>query len=170
MRFLFLMFIVVPIVEIMLLIEVGETIGTLNTAALVVLTAIIGSLMLRQQGLSTLTRAQERLGSGQIPINEVVEGLLLAVGGALLLTPGFATDGIGFACLLPFTRRWLASGLIKHVQVLTPGGQGQGEGFSHFHSQHFHRTQDGDIIEGEYEEHRQSGPHIKAPDEDKRDS
>ena len=113
MRYVFLLFVVVPIIEIMLLIEVGEVIGTLNTAALVVLTAVIGSLMLRQQGLSTILRAQERLGSGQLPINEIVEGILLAVGGALLLTPGFATDAIGFACLLPWTRRLLAAWLVK---------------------------------------------------------
>ena len=87
MKFLFILFVVMPVAEITLLIKVGQQIGALYTVSLVVLTAIVGSFMLRQQGLSTLFRAQERMNSGQIPLQEMLEGIFLAVGGALLITP-----------------------------------------------------------------------------------
>lgn len=117
MKFLFLLFVVMPVVEITLLIKVGQQIGALYTAGLVVLTAVVGSLMLRQQGLSTLFRAQERMNSGQIPIQEMLEGIFLAVGGALLITPGFVTDAFGFMCLLPVTRQAIVRLAAKHVKV-----------------------------------------------------
>ena len=109
MPILLLLFILMPIVEIAVLIQVGSAIGALSTIAIVVLTAILGTVMLRQQGLSTLARARQRLDAGEMPALQLVEGLLLLVGGVLLLTPGFVTDAIGFACLIPFTRRWLAN-------------------------------------------------------------
>ena len=89
MRILLVVFFTVPLVEMYVLIKVGEQIGALPTIALVVLTAVIGVALLRQQGLSTLTRGVSRLQSGEVPASERLEGLLLAVGGALLLTPGF---------------------------------------------------------------------------------
>ena len=126
MRLLFFLFVIMPIVEIMLLIEVGDHIGGLNTVALVILTAVIGAALLRQQGLDTLFRANQKMAQGQIPIKEMLTGILLAVGGALLLTPGFITDTIGFICLLPFTRSWLAAQLLRKGVVSSSGG------FSHF--------------------------------------
>ena len=107
-RYIFLLFVAMPIIEIFLLIKIGGSIGALATIGIVILTAVIGTWMLRAQGLSTLAKAQSRLSGGQVPAFEMMEGLALGVGGALLLTPGFVTDAIGFACLLPFTRRWLA--------------------------------------------------------------
>lgn len=122
MRLLFLLFIIVPVLEMWLLITIGQVIGALPTIGLVLLTAVIGVNLLRAQGLSTLTRAQERMASGAIPAQEMAEGMALAVGGALLLTPGFATDAFGFACLIPFTRRWLASkalsGLLANSHIV----------------------------------------------------
>ena len=126
MRLLFFLFVIMPIVEIMLLIEVGDHIGGLNTIALVILTAIIGAALLRQQGLDTLFKANQKMAQGQIPIKEMLAGILLAVGGALLLTPGFITDTIGFICLLPLTRNWLAGQLLRKGVVSSSGG------FSHF--------------------------------------
>lgn len=155
MRFLFLLFLTVPLVEMWVLINVGQQIGAWSTIALVVLTAAIGLQLLRQQGLSTLLRAQERMNSGGIPAQEMLEGLALAVGGALLLTPGFITDAFGFACLLPWSRRWLTSRLAKRVVV---GGMAQGQP-SYDSSQRGHgpipgqprENADGPvIIEGEY--------------------
>ena len=89
MRFLFALFIAIPILEMVVLIQVGQQIGALWTIVLVLLTAFIGINLLRYQGLSTLSRATWRMQSGQIPAQEMLEGILLAVGGALLLTPGF---------------------------------------------------------------------------------
>lgn len=154
--FLFL-FIVMPIVEMTILIKVGVVIGALNTIGLVLLTAIIGAALLRQQGLSTLLRANQRLNSGELPAKEVAEGLILAVGGALLLTPGFVTDGIGFLCLIPGSRHWLAGKALERMVVAGqfggftfragPGPFGPGAdpfGFSR------HPSDRDDIIEGEY--------------------
>ena len=118
MRFLFLLFIVVPIIEITLLINVGQAIGAWNTVGLVILSAFIGVNMLRYQGLSTLARAQQRMDQGQIPGSEMIEGIVLAVGGALLLTPGFVTDVIGFLCLIPYTRKRLARLLLSRFTVV----------------------------------------------------
>lgn len=161
--FLFL-FIVMPIVEMTVLIKVGGMIGALNTIGLVLLTAVIGAALLRQQGLSTLLRANQRLNSGELPAREVAEGLILAVGGALLLTPGFVTDGIGFLCLMPGSRQWLAGQALKRMVVAGqsgtfsfragsgPFGPGQGPfgpGGDPFGTQRGPSGQD-DIIEGEY--------------------
>ncbi|MDX1800983.1 MAG: FxsA family protein, partial [Marinobacter sp.] len=85
----FLLFVILPIVEMTILIKVGAVIGALNTIGLVLLTAVLGAALLRQQGLATLLKANQRLNSGELPAKEVAEGLILAVGGALLLTPGF---------------------------------------------------------------------------------
>jgi len=95
-RFFFLIFIIVPLVEMLLLFEVAERIGAWSTLGLVVLTAVIGIQILKQQGLATLTRANQRIGSGELPAQEMLEGLFLAVGGAFLLTPGFITDTLDF--------------------------------------------------------------------------
>ena len=103
-----LIFFLTPIVEMYLLIEVGGYIGALPTIALVMITAVIGVALLRVQGLSTLTRGLGRLEGGQLPAREMVEGLLLAVAGALLLTPGFVTDAVGFVLLTPPLRASIA--------------------------------------------------------------
>jgi len=117
MRFLFLLFIIIPIIEITLLINVGQTIGAWYTIGLVLLSAFIGVNMLRHQSLSTLMRARSRMDSGEIPAQEMVEGLVLAVGGALLITPGFVTDIIGFCCLIPMTRHALVKPLLRQFAV-----------------------------------------------------
>ena len=124
MRFLFSAFIAVPMMEMWILIEVGRVIGGLPTISLVALTAIIGASMLKRQGVETLTRAQQRMESGQVPATELIEGLLLAVGGALLLTPGFVTDVIGFSCLIPASRRALAQAVIRRGIVQQASAQG----------------------------------------------
>lgn len=145
-----LLFIVMPIVEMAILIKVGGIIGALNTIGLVLLTAVIGAWLLRQQGLATLLKANQRVQSGELPAKEVAEGLILAVGGALLLTPGFVTDTVGFLCLLPGSRHWLANQALKRLVV--SGTQAGGMHFS-AGSNPFgggRPGQDDDIIEGEY--------------------
>ncbi len=123
MGFWLLVFFLTPIVEMYLLIRVGSYIGALPTIALVMLTAVIGVALLRVQGLATLTRGRSRLESGELPAREVAEGLLLAVAGALLITPGFVTDTLGFLLLVPPVRRAVARRLLDRVVVV---GHGQG--------------------------------------------
>lgn len=118
MRVLFLLFIIIPIIEITVLIQVGQAIGAWYTVGLVLLSAFIGVNMLRHQGLSTLARAQQRMDQGEVPGQEMAEGILLAVGGALLVTPGFVTDVIGFSCLIPAVRRALIKPLIGRFTVV----------------------------------------------------
>jgi UPF0716 protein FxsA len=103
------LFLLVPIVEIFLLIQVGGMIGAPWTILLVVLTAVIGVRLLKIQGVSTLTRAQNKMQSGQMPAQEMLEGMGLVVAGAFLLTPGFFTDAVGFLLLVPPARAWLVS-------------------------------------------------------------
>ena len=148
-------FIIVPIIEMVVLIEVGGMIGALPTVGLVLLTAVIGAAMLRQQGAATLLRANQRMASGELPAREMAEGLLLAIGGALLLTPGFITDAVGFACLIPSTRRWLSSYVMN--RMVFNGGASMG-GHYEYHSYRERgprRDADGNIIiEGEFEQQR----------------
>ncbi len=116
---LMLLFLVIPIIEIYLLIRVGGYIGVLPTIGLVVLTAVIGASLLRSQGLQTYMRFNQSLNEGRLPANEIIEGVALLVGGALLLTPGFFTDLIGFFCLLPITRRPVATFLVNRFNPMS---------------------------------------------------
>jgi len=104
---IFLLFLTIPLVEIYLLIKVGGVIGAPMTIFLVVFTAVLGAWLLRIQGFSTLRRMQQTIHQGGLPAVELLEGAMLLVAGALLLTPGFFTDAIGFACLVPAFRRAL---------------------------------------------------------------
>lgn len=115
---LFAAFVIIPIIEIYLLIQVGSLIGALPTIGLVVLTAVLGVALLRAQGWQTYLRFQRSLSEGRYPATEILEGVALLVGGALLLTPGFFTDFIGFVCLLPWTRRALISwSMVRYVRI-----------------------------------------------------
>jgi len=119
------LFLIIPVIEIYFLIKVGEVIGALPTIILVVLTAVIGAALLRQQGLSTLARLQKNIEQGKLPAQELIEGVLLAVGGALLMTPGFVTDTLGFLCLIPVSRKYLAKTIMQrsalHVSSASSG-------------------------------------------------
>ena len=136
----FLLFLAIPLVEIWLLIKVGGVIGAFPTVALVVLTAVIGAALVRHQGLATLRRLQVAMARGEAPAIEMLEGVLLLVSALLLLTPGFFTDALGFACLIPPVRRALALWLLGRFAVITPAGQGPRQGGGH------HTT----TIEGEF--------------------
>jgi len=113
MRIAFLAFITIPLVEMFILLKVGAVIGALPTIGLVVFTATLGIWLLRLEGIATLARVQEKLNQGQIPETELLEGIMLLVGGALLLTPGFVTDAMGFTCLIPVLRRPIARWIIR---------------------------------------------------------
>lgn len=107
------LFLIVPLVEIWLLITVGSAIGAGWTVFLVVLTAVIGAFLVRAQGLSTLARSQAVLRRGELPAIELLEGAALLVAGALLLTPGFFTDAVGFALLVPPLRRQMIATILR---------------------------------------------------------
>ena len=100
-QILLLLFLVVPIIEIYLLIQVGGYLGAGTTIFLVVFTAVLGAWLLRIQGFSTMRRVQNSVARGEIPAIEMLGGVLLLLSGALLLTPGFFTDTIGFLLLFP---------------------------------------------------------------------
>ena len=109
MKLFFLVFLLVPLLEIYFLIEMGGMIGAGATILLVVFTAVLGAFLVRAQGFSTFTRVQMQLAKGRLPALELLEGLVLFVAGALLLTPGFFTDGVGFVFLVPPLRRKIIS-------------------------------------------------------------
>lgn len=116
-RILFLLFLSIPLLEIYLLLKVGSSIGVLATVALVVLTAVVGVWLLRLQGFATLAKAQASLAKGEVPADTMLEGVMLFIAGALLLTPGFFTDAIGFLFLIPISRQWIARSILKNMVV-----------------------------------------------------
>lgn len=140
MKLLFALFVVIPLVEIYLLIKIGSIVGAGTTIFLVVFTALLGAFLVRSQGISTLIRAQAQLAKAQLPAVEMLEGLCLFIAGALLLTPGFFTDTIGFALLIPRLRR----GIIRRLIGRGFAGSAQ--------PQRPHRQGDERIIEAEYKE------------------
>lgn len=114
--FVFLgLFIAIPLIEIVLLIQLGSAVGVLPTIGIVIATAVIGTTLLRQQGFGVLARATETMQNGKAPIEPVVEGVFLLLAGAFLLTPGLLTDAIGFTLLIPMARQAVARWTIKRV-------------------------------------------------------
>jgi UPF0716 protein FxsA len=101
---LILLFIVVPIVELFVIIQVGEAIGVLPTIALLIADSVLGSMLMRSQGRAAWRRFNAALAEGRVPHREVLDGALVIFGGALLLTPGFVSDIFGLVLLLPPTR------------------------------------------------------------------
>ncbi|MCP4954816.1 MAG: FxsA family protein [Photobacterium aquimaris] len=160
---LMLLFIVVPIVEIGLFIQVGGLLGLWPTIAIVLLTAVIGASLVRSQGIATLISVQNKLQQGEMPTQEIVEGMLLAVAGVLLLTPGFMTDALGLVLLLPPSRAKVAQLLMQKV-TLKSNFSHFGGGFSqHRHSEH---GANGDVFDGEYErtdEHKNNNSNHRLP-------
>lgn len=119
---LLLVFLIVPLIEIGLFVEVGGYIGTIATVSLVVFTAVLGALLVQAQGISTLNRLRSQMEQGQLPAVEMFEGVCLLIAGALLLTPGFFTDTIGFLCLVTPLRRAIILKFLKS-RIQPVGGQ-----------------------------------------------
>jgi UPF0716 protein FxsA len=113
---LFLTFLIVPIIEIMLFFYVGSTIGVWPTMALVVITAVAGSMLVSRQGRGTWIRLRNEIATGQPPTATLVHGAMILVAGALLLTPGFLTDTIGFLLLIPAAREALRGWFVRRMQ------------------------------------------------------
>ncbi len=152
-----LLFIIIVLIEIYLFIKIGGIIGAFNTVLIVIVTVISGVQLLRYQGFQTLRRARQNMAQGQIPALEMMEGIVLAVGAALLITPGFFTDFLGLLCLLPTTRQRLLRYLLSHVSVQPMGAEfGNGQGF-HFRQRPErdmpddpHQSRGGRTLEGDY--------------------
>lgn len=150
MRYLFLIFVIIPVLEMWLLITVGNYLGALPTIGLVLLTAFIGVNLLRAQGFETLWRGRRKFEEGQLPAQEIAEGIILAVSGALLLTPGFVTDLVGFSGLIPPIRRIIAQFVLSRMVVASVSTTEHGSAFYASGSSENHRAKDkGDVIEGE---------------------
>ena len=120
-QILFLVVLIIPFAEIYLLLLVGSILGALATIFLVVFTAVLGAWLLRQQGFATFRRFQENLAKGMVPAYEMIEGPIILLGGILLLTPGFITDALGFACLIPSLRKKIAQYVIEN-HLIQAGG------------------------------------------------
>lgn len=120
MRWIILIFIVIPALEMFTLIEVGKVMGSVVTVMLVFLTAIIGVVMLRSQGLSTLLSFNRKVKDGEVPAMELISAALLAFAGVLLLLPGFVTDSLGLLLFIPFVRHLIANRIVaKGVLTVT---------------------------------------------------
>ncbi len=122
---LLLVFVIVPLIEIALFIQVGDKIGLWPTLAIVVLTAIVGTALMRRQGTSTLARLQNEMRQGSDPTDAIANGALILVAGVLLLTPGFFTDAVGLSLLVPAVRAAAikrAASTIKRKGVIVSAG------------------------------------------------
>jgi UPF0716 protein FxsA len=139
--FLLAALIAVPLLEIALFIKVGGWIGLVPTLALLVLTAVLGIVILRWQGIGVMLRAQRQLAAGSLPVVEVFEGLCLVIAGVLLLIPGFFTDAVGALLLLPPVRRALYRQVRQRIEAHVVDVSGPAR-----------RAPAGPTIETEYEE------------------
>ncbi len=144
---LLLAFIIVPIAEIALLVHVGGLIGAWQTIGLVVLTAAIGTALFRAQGFRVMMRAQDILAQGGFPAKELFDGICVLLAGVLLLTPGFVTDALGLALLVPGLR--VRIGRILWHLVRRSGNFEMHVGGSHGT---WHHASDDNVIEGEFSE------------------
>jgi UPF0716 protein FxsA len=117
------LFVIVPLVELVLLIRIGQSLGTIPTVALVVLTGLAGAALARREGLRTLTLIRRDLSGGRFPVGRLLDGAMILAAGALLLTPGVLTDVLGLALLVPGSRGWLKGLLASRVQRMVESGR-----------------------------------------------
>jgi UPF0716 protein FxsA len=160
-----LAFIVVPVLDLVVLIKIGQVIGGWATAALVVTTALTGAFIVSRQSLSVLQRTLEAVAAGEPPVAPVLDGLFLMVAGALLLTPGLMTDVAALVLLVPPIRRGIARAAVRwllrranlHVEIYgagpdgTPGARRRPPGIG-----------EGPVIEGEFERMDEPSPRPRA--------
>lgn len=148
MRIFFLIFVVIPICEIMTFITVGQEIGLVTTLTLCLLTAVTGGILVKWQGLEAFMQGQAALAKGELPLDELFHGLCLVAAGATLITPGFITDALGFALLIPYVRAYLKAYITKRFN------------FSKVSSTPHSPNQQGDVVEGEFE-HISDDPRLR---------
>jgi UPF0716 protein FxsA len=145
---LILLFVTVPLAELALLVWVGGKVGLGATVALVIVTGVLGASLARWQGLATLARFQGRLAAGELPHEDMIDGILILVAGAVLLTPGLITDAAGFLLLVPGLRRALRRRLARRfaarLVVARPAGAAGAP-------PRRRRPDSGDIVDAEFE-------------------
>ena len=129
---LFLIFVGIPVIELVIMIKIGQNIGAFNTVLLVLFTAIAGVFFAKLQGLSTLKSGLINIYQNKVPFYEILSGASIAIAAMLLIIPGFMTDLIGFLLLIPFTRKILLRSIIKNKNLKTK-----------------HENKKGDVIEAE---------------------
>ena len=134
------LFFLIPLMEVYFFVQVGSVIGAGWTILLVIVTAVLGVNLLRQQGIKTLMKANQSMARGEVPAIEMMEGFLLAIGGVCLITPGFFTDVLGFICLLPFSRKVIIRYLLLNSRI---------QSTYTVHKENNHR-EDTKTIEGEF--------------------
>ena len=179
---LFIFLFSLSLIEIALFMAVGDIIGFWGTLLLVVITAMVGANLARSQGISVLLSAQQTVAQGKTPVKEIYAGICILVAGALLITPGFLTDGVGILLLIPTFRSllgiYIADKIISKVNVthFHAGGFSAHSGFdARFgdnHNPNFHH--DDDIIDGDFQEVDKNKPqtpqnHIGQDSPHKRD-
>lgn len=120
---LLLLFIVVPVIELALLIELGKVVGLPATLGLIVLTGALGAFLARRQGLAVLAEVRSEMGDGRIPAGPIVDGVIILVAAAVLMTPGVMTDAFGFILLVPAFRRWLKGVLKRRFERAVQRGE-----------------------------------------------
>ena len=150
---LFLLFLTIPMIEIALFIQIGGAIGLWPTLAVVIFTAFLGARLIRAQGVLAIDRLRSSLNELRDPTEPLAHGAMILIAGALLLTPGFLTDAVGFAMMVPAVRSALYAFLRSRIKVqnFTVGGRPPGQATG------------GTIIDGEYEELDPSGKPYKSP-------
>ena len=121
--YLLLLFITVPLVELALLIKVGQFLGVFNTVMIVIGTGFAGALLARSQGMRVLQDMQEKLNMGILPSEHLFDGIFILCGGILLLTPGLITDAIGFLMLLPYSRKLAKVWIRKKLETMMKEGR-----------------------------------------------
>jgi UPF0716 protein FxsA len=148
---LLILFIALPILELWLLIKIGGMIGFFPTVALILLTAAIGSQLVRRQGLTVLSRIREAQARGEVPALPMLDGAALLLAGLMLLTPGFLSDALGFVLLVPGLRQKIARRLLSRVVIMQPGGQPGGGTTERYAGRGQHSRPDPNAaIEGDY--------------------
>lgn len=126
---LLLAFLLVPLLELYVFVQVADAIGFLPTVAWIVLISVVGAWVVKREGMSALRRANEQVARGQVPTDELVNGMLILFGGALLLTPGFFTDVLGLLLVLPPTRALLRGTVKRRLVASGPILVTRGTGF-----------------------------------------
>lgn len=117
-----LLFIVVPLIEILVLIQVGQVIGGLNTILLLIVTAVVGASLVKSQGMRAWSQAQRRMAMGEMPGQQLAEGMIIFMAGVMFVTPGFVTDIVAVVFLLPGFRQTFARKLMQRMQMQTMHG------------------------------------------------
>lgn len=120
--YLIILFTVIPAVELALLIKIGGYIGVMNTLTVIILTGVVGAYLARIQGFTVMRNIQESMNQGRMPTEEMLDGVMILVGGIVLLTPGFLTDTLGFLLLIPITRLLIKNFVRRYIHRMMEQG------------------------------------------------